>query len=88
MHVAPCLNHEVQPEFGLAHLGVMPGFDNQLIDLIERCEETKMSDVDVRADVMVSQLMDAVVIAVETQAQYAKHQNSADPGTPKTGVRF
>ena len=39
---------------------------------------------------MISQLMDAVVIGVETQAQYAKHQNLPllHPGTPKTGVRF
>ena len=42
------------------------------------------------AVVMVSQLMDAIVIAVETQAQYAKHQNLPllHPGTPKTRVRF
>ena len=54
MHVAPCLNHEVQSsspcEFGLAHLlgrffyQPMSGFDNQLIDLIEnlRCEKTQV----------------------------------------------
>lgn len=119
MHVAPCLNHEVQSsspcEFGLAHLlgrffyQPMSGFDNQLIDLIEnlRCEKTQvildrlpvvcrfvlpptMSEHLPDGVVMVSQLMDAVVIAVETQAQYAKHQNLPllHPGTPKTGVRF
>ena len=38
---------------------------------------------------MVGQLMDAVVIAVETQGN-AKYQNLPllHPGTPKTGVRF
>jgi len=40
--------------------------------------------------VMVGQLMDAVVIGVETQTQHAKHQNLPllHPGTTKTVVRF
>ena len=40
--------------------------------------------------VMVGQLMDAVVIGVETQTQHAKHQNLPllHPGSPKLRVRF
>ncbi len=48
---------------------------------------TSMSEHLPDAVVMVSQLMDAVVIAVETRAQYAKHQNLPllHPGTTRRG---